>query len=138
MHLNTYYVKMKQKILIIEDDSDVLDILTQCFTEEGYEIKAVALVDDIYALIDEFQPDLVLTDYILNGINGGEFCTQIKMAYQNLPVVILSAFPKVMLSLGTYNCDLFVPKPFDLFDLIKQVNSLIAVRQRLHHSALPA
>jgi DNA-binding response OmpR family regulator len=129
---------MKQKILIIDDDSAILDILTMCFTDEGYEVCAVALVDDIYALIDEFQPDVVITDYILSGINGGEFCTQIKMAYQNLPVVILSAFPKVMLSLGTYNCDLFIAKPFDLSDLIKQVNSLVSARQILHRAALPA
>jgi DNA-binding response OmpR family regulator len=129
---------MKRKILLIDDDSEVLDILTECFIEEGYDVKAIAQVDDIYPLIDEFHPDLVLTDYILSGINGGEFCTQIKMAYQNLPVVILSAYPKVMLSLGTYNCDLFIPKPFDLFDLIKQVNSLVCARQLLYQSALPA
>jgi DNA-binding NtrC family response regulator len=129
---------MKNKILIIDDDSAVLEILTECFTDEGYEVKAIAHVDDIYELIDSFQPNVVLTDYILNGINGGEFCTQIKMAYQNLPVVILSAYPKVMLSLGTYNCDLFVAKPFDVFTLIKQVNSLTCTKQPLYLSAQPA
>jgi DNA-binding response OmpR family regulator len=128
---------MKHKILIIDDDSAILEILTECFADEGYEVKPIAVVDDIYSLIDEFQPDLVLTDYILSGINGGEFCTQIKMAYQNLPVVILSAYPKVMLSLGTYNSDLFVAKPFDLFDLIKQVNLLVHARQPRYQSALP-
>jgi CheY-like chemotaxis protein len=129
---------MKNKILIIDDDSAVLDILTECFTEEGYEVKAVAHVNDIYELIDSFQPNVVLTDYILRGINGGEFCNQIKMAYQNLPVVILSAYPKVMLSLGNYNCDLFVAKPFDVFALIKQVNTLVYTKQPLYLSAQPA
>jgi DNA-binding NtrC family response regulator len=129
---------MKNKILIIDDDSAVLDILTECFTEEGYEVKAIAHVSDIYELIDSFQPNVVLTDYILNGINGGEFCTQIKMAYQNLPVVILSAYPKVMLSLGTYNSDLFVAKPFDVFALIKQVNNLACTKKPLYLSAQPA
>ncbi|MDB5020462.1 MAG: response regulator receiver [Pedobacter sp.] len=129
---------MRNKILIIDDDSAILDILTECFTEQGYEVKAIAHVNDIYELIDSFQPNVVLTDYILDGINGGEFCTQIKMAYQNLPVVILSAYPKVMLSLGTYNCDLFVPKPFDIFGLIKQVNNLACTKQPLYLSAQPA
>lgn len=129
---------MKNKILIIDDDSAVLDILTECFTDEGYDVKAISHVSDIYDLIDSFQPNVVLTDYILNGINGGEFCTQIKMAYQNLPVVILSAYPKVMLSLGTYNCDLFVAKPFDVFALLKQVNSLTCTKQPLYLSAQPA
>jgi DNA-binding NtrC family response regulator len=129
---------MRNKILIIDDDSAVLEILTECFTEEGYEVKAITHVNDIYELIDSFQPNVVLTDYILNGINGGEFCTQIKMAYQNLPVIILSAYPKVMLSLGTYNCDLFVAKPFDVFALIKQVNNFACTKQPLYLSAQPA
>lgn len=129
---------MKNKILIIDDDPAILDVLTECFTEEGYEVKAIAHVDDIYELIDTFQPNAVITDYILNGINGGEFCTQIKMAYQKLPVVILSAYPKVMLSLGTYNSDLFVAKPFDVFELIKQVNALVSSREPLYLTALPA
>ena len=129
---------MKNKILIIDDDPAILDVLTECFTEEGYEVKGITHVDDIYELIDTFQPNAVITDYILNGINGGEFCTQIKMAYQNLPVVILSAYPKVMLSLGTYNSDLFVAKPFDVFELVKQVNALVRSREPLYLTALPA
>ncbi len=129
---------MKNKILIIDDDSAILDVLTECFTDEGYDVKAVTHVDDIFDLIDAFQPTVVLTDYILSGINGGEFCTQIKMAYQNLPVVILSAYPKVMLSLGTYNCDLFVPKPFDVFKLVREVNGLVCSKQPLYLSAQPA
>jgi DNA-binding response OmpR family regulator len=129
---------MKNKILIIDDDSAILDVLTECFTDEGFEVKAVTHVDDIFDLIDTFQPGVVLTDYILSGINGGEFCTQIKMAYQNLPVVILSAYPKVMLSLGTYNCDLFVPKPFDVYALVRKVNGLIYNKQPLYLSAQPA
>lgn len=129
---------MKNKILIIDDDPAILDVLTECFTEKGYEVKGITHVDDIYELIDTFQPNAVITDYILNGINGGEFCTQIKMAYQNLPVVILSAYPKVMLSLGTYNSDLFVAKPFDVFELVKRVNALVSSREPLYLTALPA
>lgn len=129
---------MKNKILIIDDDSAILDVLTECFMDEGFEVKAVAHVDDIFDLIDAFHPNVVLTDYILTGVNGGEFCTQIKMVYQNLPVVILSAYPKVMLSLGTYNCDLFVPKPFNVYELVRQVNGLIYNTQPLYLSAQPA
>jgi DNA-binding NtrC family response regulator len=126
---------MVNKILIIDDDAAILDVLTECFASEGYDVKAIAHVDDIFELIDSFQPNVVLTDYILNGINGGEFCTQMKMAYQNLPVVILSAYPKVMLSLGNYNSDLFVEKPFDVFALIKQVNDLVARKKPIYLTA---
>jgi DNA-binding response OmpR family regulator len=129
---------MKNKVLIIDDDSEILDVLTECFTDEGFEVRAVAHVDDIFDLIDGFHPNVVITDYILAGINGGEFCTQIKMAYQNLPVVILSAYPKVMLSLGTYNSDLFVPKPFDIYALVRVVNELICRKQPLYLSVQPA
>jgi two-component system CheB/CheR fusion protein len=66
-------------------------------------------------------------DYILDGINGREICHQIKAnpATCFLPVVIISAYPKVLLSLGTYGCDKFIAKPFDLNYLTSSINELL-------------
>jgi DNA-binding response OmpR family regulator len=64
---------------------------------------------------------------LLAGINGGELCGCIKRDYNvdNLPVIMMSAYPKVIASLGYYGCDDFLPKPFNLSDLLIKINHLI-------------
>lgn len=83
----------------------------------------------------DFKPDLVLLDYLLPGINGGELCGQIKrhQAFSKIPVIIYSAYPKVLTSLGDYGCDLFLPKPFDLDELAKHIETLLLKKE---HSTL--
>lgn len=117
------------KILIIEDDPDHVFILEQIFEELGYEYKIYDQVLDIHAIVNEFEPDLVLLDYLLPRINGGELCSQLKKENdtKEIPVVIYSAVPKVFLSLGDYGCDLFIPKPFDFDDFISKINTLIRI-----------
>jgi CheY-like chemotaxis protein len=116
-----------KKVLIVDNDLDVLDVLNQIFEYYGFEVKSVMDIDNIFPLIAEYQPDIVLMDYILNGINGGEICHQIKVNTEtsHIPVVIVSAYTKVLQSLGYYGCDAFIPKPFDMDDLVGQVNGLI-------------
>jgi CheY-like chemotaxis protein len=73
-----------------------------------------------------YRPDIVILDYILNGINGGELCHQIKMNRHTaqLPVVIMSAYPKVLQSLGDYGCNTFIPKPFDIDHILNCIKEL--------------
>lgn len=73
----------------------------------------------------DYEPHLVLIDYLLKGINGGEVCHQIKSGYETsrVPVIMISAYPRVFESLGTYGCDEFIAKPFDLYSLVEKVKS---------------
>ena len=115
------------KILVVENDQSLIDILEEVFEEEGYRYTIFNDVLDILPLVDEYQPDLVLLDFVLPRINGGELCSQLKGAPQtrDIPVIIYSAAPKAFLSLGDYGCDLFIPKPFDLDELVQKINSLL-------------
>ena len=112
------------KVLIIDDEESILEVLTVCFVEEDFEVKTSLSVNSIVDLINEFDPDVVIVDYLLRGLNGGELCHEIKMFNPSLPVVIISAYPKHTLSLARYNCDLFIAKPFDIFDFVDQVKLL--------------
>jgi len=116
-----------RRILIIDDDADVLDVMQEALKYEGFDVKIAERADDIFALIKEYDPQLIMMDYILKGINGGELCHQIKTNPEtsNLPVVLLSAYPRVYNSLGTYGADEFIAKPFDLYDLFGRVNGLL-------------
>lgn len=118
---------MQQKVLVIDNDPDILDVMSEALTYEGFEVITVAETDNIIRLVNECKPNLVIIDYLLNGINGGELCHEIKSTRQTgtLPVILFSAYPKVLQSLGYYGCNAFIPKPFNLSTLVDHVNTLI-------------
>lgn len=113
-------------LLLLEDDPDVLDILQTLMDLEGYRVTALSGTDDIIRTALEHAPDLIITDYILQGINGGEYCSQLKQHPEtaHIPVIILSAYDKVLGSLGHYGADLVIHKPFDNADLVAKVAGL--------------
>lgn len=115
---------MEKKILILDDDKDVLDMLEEVLLYEHFQVKTVNdLAGFLKVIEDDFNPDLVLIDYLLRGINGGELCYQLKTSEQtkSLPVILMSAYPQVFQSLGDYRCDEFIAKPFDLYNLISRI-----------------
>jgi CheY-like chemotaxis protein len=118
---------MLKRILLIDDDDSILEIMQEILCYEGYEVKAINKTDNIITCIKDVKPDVVLLDYLLSGINGGELCAQIKKNSQtaHLPVIILSAYSRVLLSLGNYGCDEFIAKPFDISDVLSAISHAI-------------
>ena len=116
----------KHKVLVIEDDPSIREVLGELFNDAGYASKFLPETFDIVEEVLAFKPDLVLLDYMLPTINGGELCSQLKNNLDTscIPVVIYSAFSKVLFSLGDYGCDAFVEKPFDVKYLMKVINEL--------------
>lgn len=118
----------RKKILIIEDNEDILEVLTDWLRTIDYDVAAHRQVHNIITLAEQVRPDLVLLDYILEGINGGEYCVQLKKnpKTQHLPVIMLSAHQRMIDSLGHYGWDAFVAKPFDLNELAEHIHQLTA------------
>ncbi|MBB5394075.1 response regulator [Mucilaginibacter sp. AK015] len=118
----------KKKVLVIDDDADVLDIMEEALKYEGFSVMTSNTADDLVTLINNYKPDILLIDYLLKGINGGDICHQVKVTPQTsqLPVIIFSAYPRVLLSLGNYGCDKFIPKPFDLTDLVGNIKTILS------------
>lgn len=116
------------KVLIIDDDLALLDILEASLQYAQFNVKAVRECPDLFALISSYQPDVVLLDYVLSGVNGGELCYQIKSnpSTSNLPVIIITAYPRMINSLDAYLCNAVLPKPFDLSDLLSTINACIS------------
>jgi len=115
---------MEGKVLIIDDEESLLEILSDCFTNENFEVQALPAVDNIVKTVEDFNPDVVIIDYLLPGVNGAELCHEIKMTFSTLPVIIISAYPKQRLSLARFNCDRFIAKPFNVFELVEEVKFL--------------
>ncbi|MBP1754739.1 MAG: hypothetical protein H6Q59_1137 [Firmicutes bacterium] len=120
----------KQKILIVDDDVNIAELISLYLTKECYD---TLIVNDGEAAIREFasyQPNLVLLDLMLPGIDGYEVCREIRKT-SKAPIIMLSAkgeiFDKVLgLELGA---DDYVIKPFDSKELVARVR---AVLRRFH------
>jgi len=121
-------IKTKSKnILIIENDEGLVELLEELFSYEGYQVRCYREAGDIFSLMEDFTPDIVLIDYLLPGINGGELCAQLKRepSTKHIPVIIFSAYSQVLLSLGSYGCNAFVSKPFELSSLLDQISKCL-------------
>ncbi len=116
---------MQKRILVIDNDQDILEAVETALEMENYSVETSPIVEDIFEMIRDKKPDLILIDYLLFGINGGELCHMIKSepTTSHLPVIIFSGYPKVIQSLGTYESDAFISKPFELdhfMDVIRE------------------
>ena len=116
----------KQKILIVDDDEMISELISLYLTKEMYETKIVG--DGLEALMafTEFRPNLILLDLMLPGIDGYEVCRQIRKN-SNTPIIMMSAkgevFDKVLgLELGA---DDYIIKPFDSKEMVARVKAVL-------------
>jgi DNA-binding response OmpR family regulator len=120
---STEVPRLPSKILIVDDQQDILELMKDILEPEGYQVITLMQVEDIFVEIENNQPDIILLDFLLSGINGGEFCAQIKKnpKTQHIPVIFLSAHSRVIESLGHYGYDDFIAKPFDIKDVLATI-----------------
>ncbi|MCC8425662.1 PleD family two-component system response regulator [Mucilaginibacter sp. UR6-11] len=118
---------MSKRILILDDNQDILDIVHETLSYEKFDVKSTSSGEEVMDMVEDFSPDLVILDFRVAGINGGELCKQIKChpEYKDVPVIIFSAYINHDDELFGYGCDAVINKPFDLTELVEKVNSLI-------------
>ncbi|MGN6181572.1 MAG: response regulator [Mucilaginibacter sp.] len=118
---------MLKRILILDDNQDILDIVEEALAYEQFEVYSTTEAADIMPLINKIKPNLVLLDYRVSGTNGGEVCRLIKAnaTFGNIPVIIFSAYINSSKELFSYGCDAIINKPFNLDELTDTINSLI-------------
>ena len=116
----------KQKILIVDDDPNIADLVSLYLTKECYETMIVYDGESALASLDSYQPNLILLDLMLPGIDGYQVCREIR-SKQSTPIIMLSAkgevFDKVLgLELGA---DDYMEKPFDTKELVARVKAVL-------------
>ena len=104
----------KQKILIVDDDVNIAELISLYLTKECYDTRMVNDGEEALAVYEQYQPNLILLDLMLPGIDGYQVCREIRTK-SNVPIIMLSAkgeiFDKVLgLELGA---DDYIMKPFD-------------------------
>jgi DNA-binding response OmpR family regulator len=118
---------MKTKILIVEDDPNILLGLEEVFKSEGYEVVVCARGDQALDCIAKNHPTLVVLDVMLPGLSGYDVCKKARAANPGLPILMLTAkgqeIDKVIgLELGA---DDYVTKPFGVRELLARINALL-------------
>ncbi len=116
----------KQKILIVDDDANIAELISLYLTKECYETMIVNDGEDALSVFDSFAPNLILLDLMLPGIDGYQVCREIR-AKSSTPIIMLSAkgevFDKVLgLELGA---DDYIIKPFDSKELVARVKAVL-------------
>jgi CheY-like chemotaxis protein len=119
-------------VLIIDDDQELLSVLDVMLTNEGFRVVTSEPIYDIFPLIDQHKPDLIVLDYLMTPVNGGELCHSIKKNSKtsSIPVIIFSAYDRVFKAIGDYGCNLFIPKIMEPSLLIREVNRLLALQTK--------
>ena len=113
----------KKRVLVLDNDDDILEILEIALTNDGFDVTCINKADNVFQLIDGLKPDIIVIDYLLSGINGCEIGRQIKEkpVIANLPVLLMSAYDRALISRSNCRCDDFIAKPFDLDDLTDRI-----------------
>jgi len=81
-----------EKLLIVDDDCDVRDIVSGVLSELGYEVQEVPHGEAALAVLDRFDPDLLIIDFAMPGMNGAETAQAIRRRNARLPILFLSGF----------------------------------------------
>lgn len=116
------------KILVIEDNSEVLEMITLVLTTFGYEVVGVSDKFDIDTKLTEWSPQLVLVDVLLrNNLSGKEICQTIKKIKPDLPIILMSANTKQLQDFESCKANDVLEKPFDIALLKKKIEKLLVV-----------
>ena len=117
----------KQKILIVDDDLHIAELISLYMMKDGYETEEVYDGREAIKKAESFQPDLILLDLMLPGMNGFDVCRSLREQGRTTPVIMLTAredeTDKVMgLELGA---DDYITKPFSMRELLARVKANI-------------
>jgi len=116
----------KQKILIVDDDANIAELVSLYLTKECFETLIVEDGESALEAFESFNPNLILLDLMLPGIDGYQVCREVRAKSQT-PIIMLSAkgeiFDKVLgLELGA---DDYMEKPFDSKELVARVKAVL-------------
>ena len=125
---------MDTKILVVDDDSNISELLKVYFTNEGYEVKTASDGMEGISFFKMYEPDIVLLDIMLPKKDGWQVCREIR-EMSSKPIIMITAkgevFDKVLgLELGA---DDFLVKPFDMKELSARVKAVLR-RYQAHNN----
>jgi excisionase family DNA binding protein len=125
----------KKKVLIVDDDAEIVDLLVEVLTRDGrFDIKTATSGYEAGIHTQQFRPDCILLDYMLPDVNGNVVCHTIRKnpEFENIKIIIVSGVIKQdeidqLLKSGAQD---FIKKPFDINELLKRICITLEMGQK--------
>ncbi len=117
---------MSKKILVVDDEKKIRSIVAKYLKNEGYKVKTAANGKEALALVETFQPDLMVLDLMLPKLSGEEVCQQIRQNSE-LPILMLTAKSREKDKIQGFNfgADDYLVKPFSPRELVARIKAII-------------
>jgi putative two-component system response regulator len=126
------YMMEQATILVVEDDVQIREVLTEHLTNLGYGIVTTASAEEALQRVEETTPDLVLTDVHMGGMSGIDLCARLKhdQRFQLMPVIIITGQSDLDARIAglAAGADDFFAKPFNLLEIRTRVAALLRVK----------
>jgi len=118
---------VKKRILIFDDDKDILQLSKAIFNKNGYDVETWEHCNQMLQTVERYQPDMIIFDHQMPGMNGSDAIRQLKSneTYKNIPVVYFSSVNKIAGIARQIKANAYLQKPADTDSLLDVVNKLI-------------
>jgi len=121
---------MADKVLVVDDELEIRDLLGRFLTEQGYKVMVASNGEEAIELAEKENPKAILLDIKMPGIDGIEICKRLKAKEKTrfIPVIMATALWDTYADAIEAGAEDFVTKPFNLTELSHRVKSIICVR----------
>ena len=121
---------MAEKIMVVDDEKEIRELLSIYLAEDGYEVIAAASGEEAIELAQNEEPQVILMDVKMPGIDGVEACKRLKGAERtkSIPVIMVTAYQDRDVEAYLEGADDFVNKPFDRTEITFRVRSMLRIR----------
>jgi DNA-binding response OmpR family regulator len=121
---------MGEKVLVVDDEFEIRDLLSRFLTEEGYEVILASNGEEALELAETENPEVILLDIKMPGIDGIQICKRLKARETTrfIPVIMATALWDTYSEAIESGAEDFVTKPFNLTELSHRVKSILRVR----------
>ena len=121
---------MAEKILVVDDDQHISDLLGSFLKNEGYEVVLATDGNEALDLVETENPQVIILDIKLPGLNGIEVCKRLKEKEEtrSIPVIVITGYGDNKLEALDAGADDFVDKPFDMAEISVRVKSAFRIR----------
>ncbi len=122
------------KILVVDDDLDILEVLKYLLRKNAYEVIVLSEAQKVIETVMHARPDIMLLDINLSGYDGREICKYLKTTLNiRTPIVLFSANAAYKNSYKDSGADDFIEKPFEVKKLISTLHAQLPVKEGSAH-----
>ena len=117
------------RLLIVDDDIDLLTVVKSLLNKRGFKVSIYSDWDTAWEAVKSYDPQLILLDVFLNGVDGLEICKRLKTSTytRHIPIIVFSSYPRVAeTAISEYGADDFIAKPFEVNDLVKKIHKVLS------------